>query len=183
LNINFRERVLELSPVPPIELERLLGAFRKKSFKSGQELERNLVAYITKGVFRAFYREDDGREILREFACENDFICYVTLYQTSETKDLIIESVESSETWVLTQEELDRFYASHSSLEQLGRKVFEEAYMKKLRRERQLLSNNLSERYSQFQKDYGHLEARIPQYMVASFLGASPVSLSRIRSK
>ena len=175
-------KVCQQSQVPPTEWEHFCSLIKLTKFKVGDTYPKNCVGFIQKGLFRAYYLQENGEDLHREFAFENDFICYLTLYQTSETEDLVIEALEESEVYCMTQAQLDQLYTRHVCWADFGRKIMEEALLKKMRRERQLLGDSLEVRYKQFKTDYGHLETRVPQHMIASFLGVSPVSLSRLRS-
>ncbi|MNG38637.1 hypothetical protein D3C84_1264130 [compost metagenome] len=59
----------------------------------------------------------------------------------------------------------------------------ESLYVKKERREMQLLTLSAEDRYRSFLEEFGALEKKIPQYYIASYLGITPVALSRIRAK
>lgn len=76
----------------------------------------------------------------------------------------------------------ESLYKRHRCWETLGRKLAEGLYIKKEMKERLLLMNTAEERYLQFLKEFPGLEKRVPQYHIASYLGITPVSLSRIRS-
>jgi|GEM_PF-1299571 len=178
----LEKRIGSVTSIPISEWQHFLSLVCLRQYRPGDEYGRNHVGLIQSGLFRAFYRQESGEDLHREFAREEDFICYLTLYQTSETEDLVIEAVEPSVVTTLTLDQLEGLYKRHLCWADFGRKITEEALMKKLRRERQLLSSNLADRYQQFRSDYGAMEARLPQHMIASFLGASPVSLSRIRA-
>jgi CRP-like cAMP-binding protein len=65
----------------------------------------------------------------------------------------------------------------------IARKYVETLFIEKEKRERRLLSEDAATRYLSFQKDYPGLEDKIPQYQIASYLGITPVALSRIRKK
>jgi len=73
-------------------------------------------------------------------------------------------------------------YSKHPALNRVGRILVEHAWIGKERRETQLIMLNASERYRAFREEYPGLEQRIPQYHIASYLGITPVQLSRIRA-
>ena len=78
---------------------------------------------------------------------------------------------------------MENLYLKIPKLERFFRKIVERAYVATQNRIRGAVSLSAKEQYTAFQKRYPQLEQRIPQYMVASYLGIQPQSLSRIRKE
>ena len=175
-----KQRFYQMADIPDHTWDDFFTCARITTLAPGEELPRDYAGYIITGLIRAYYIQEDGRQWNRDFVGENDLICYMTMIQNDETEDLIIESIEETTLVLISQKDLERFYDLDASWGRVGRMISEEAYRKKLRRERQLLSDDLAGRYQQFLKDYSPIANRVPQHMIASFLGSSPVSLSSV---
>ncbi|MDH5599450.1 MAG: Crp/Fnr family transcriptional regulator, partial [Cyclobacteriaceae bacterium] len=72
-------------------------------------------------------------------------------------------------------------YDSIPNLERFARKLVEQIFVSKERREIEIVMLSAAERYELFKKKFPELEKSIPQYHIASYLGISPTQLSRIR--
>ena len=162
--------------------------FKTEHYNSGQYFASegdvpDKLGFITKGLMKYFYIDDEGNEWIKHFSVENDFVASYGsyLYQTpslyfieamEETDiltvsyNLYIENINKSKTWCA-----------------IARKYTEKIYYDKERREASFLKMNGTERYLDFLEKYKHLTGRISMKDTASFLGLTPVSLSRIRSK
>lgn len=141
------------------------------------------VAICIEGLFRIFYETPDGNEHNKSFCTTHEFIApYGALLQRIPSY-LSIQSLQESRILVFRYEQLAASYDRHPGWERFGRIVAEQLFVKKETRERELLFLTAEERYRQFLSHYGHLEGEIPQYHIASYLGITPVALSRIRRR
>lgn len=143
--------------------------------------ERVSYAYFCiTGLFRLFYTLEDGKEFIKSFSLSNEFVTSYGAMISGEPSYFSIQALEDSAVieipYAVLQELSDR---SHE-WERFVRKSVEQLYLKKEERERELLFLSAAERLEAFRKKYPDLELRIPQYQIASYLGISPVSLSRI---
>lgn len=90
--------------------------------------------------------------------------------------------MEDSTLITVDYETYQELLGSHTCWQIVARKLAEMVFILKEKREAELLLNSAPERYQQFLTDYPDLETRVPQYHIASYLGITPESLSRIRS-
>ncbi|WP_337100365.1 Crp/Fnr family transcriptional regulator [Paenibacillus sp. YIM B09110] len=136
--------------------------------------------FCIKGLFRFFYTLDDGKEFTKSFALEGDIVTSYGAMISGEPSYFSIQALEEALVieipYTLLLELVDR--SRH--WERFLRHSVEQLYKKKEERERELLYLSAAERLEAFKMKYPGLEARIPQYFIASYLGISPVSLSRI---
>ena len=141
------------------------------------------LGFVGKGTFRAFYRTTDGIEYNKTFFTENTFMIALTAMIT-QTRNLInIQALEDSTVLLFNYKEFTKLYDTYHTLERMARKVVEFEWAKKEIREIRLVLNNASERYAFFLQEHPGLENKIPQYHIASYLGVTPIQLSRIRAK
>jgi len=181
-----RKLLMSLSQIPEVEWEKLRPHLFYREYKKGEHFARSgdlnpYVGLVRKGIFRKYYVNDSGAEFIKDFVKEGElFGNYSSLIQKIPTQ-MNIEALEDSEVLQLNYNILEGLYSSHACWEKLGRRLAEIHYIKRENREMQFLLMPAKERYQQFLQEYNGLENRISQYHVASYLGVTAVTLSRIR--
>ncbi len=142
------------------------------------------VAFVCKGVLRAYYCTNKGFEYNKTFFIENSFPVSLAAVLQKNKSYLNFQALEDCELLVANYYKIEELYSKHRCVETLVRQMLElEWVIKKEQRELRLVLNNAEERYLYFQQEYPGLENRIPQYHIASHLGVTPIQLSRIRAK
>lgn len=136
--------------------------------------------FCTQGLFRLYYTLADGREYNVAFTLENDFATSYGAMITGLTSKYTIQAIEHSTVIEIPYSTLQMLMDRSHGWERFVRTALERLYIRKEERERELLYLSALERYQAFLLKYPGLEHRIPQYHIASYLGISPVSLSRI---
>ena len=137
---------------------------------------------IRKGCLRLFFY-NEGKDITFQFFFEGDFVAsFDSLYKRTPSL-FCLESIEPSELAVIEREE---FYALIDN-DLSFRKLYEEKLIDRFRAYQQLflsrIKNTPQQRYEELLKEYPAIIQRIPQHYIASYLGITPVSLSRIRNR
>ena len=139
--------------------------------------------FVSKGCLRLFFIKEKGVEQTIQFALENWWLADYTSFSSQKPSDFYIQAVEKSEVLALdflSQEEmLHRF----PQMERYFRLVHQRAHAASQFRIRMLYDLSREELYHMFNKSYPEFVQRIPQYLLASFLGFTPEYLSEIRSK
>lgn len=139
--------------------------------------------FVSSGCLRSFYTTENGKEHTIQFAIKDWWISdYITLY--TDNKSIVsIESVTHSKILVIENAKLDALYAEFPQFEAFQRKNFEKRIAALQKRILGLLTLTASEKYNQFVNNYAAFEKVLPNYQIASFLGITPESLSRIRKE
>ncbi|MEW4372314.1 Crp/Fnr family transcriptional regulator [Paenibacillus kandeliae] len=156
-----------------------------RQIRAGQQLiaagESVKAAYFcVSGLFRLYYILEDGREYNVGFTLEGDYATsYAAMIQRTPSA-YTIEALEDSVVIEMDHGLLEQLMAEHHSWERFVRLAVERLYIRKEERERELLYLSAAERYQACLHKYPGLEQRIPQYHIASYIGISPVSLSRM---
>tara|TARA_R110000787_G_scaffold286359_1_gene404360 strand:+ start:929 stop:1504 length:576 start_codon:yes stop_codon:yes gene_type:complete len=139
--------------------------------------------FVASGCLRSYYKTENGKEHTIQFAIKNWWISdYITLY-TNNKSVVSIESVTHSKVMVIDNRKVEEFYKEYPQFETFQRKNFEKRIAALQNRILSLLTLSASEKYNQFINDYAEFEKIIPNYQIASYLGLTPQSLSRIRKE
>jgi CRP-like cAMP-binding protein len=140
------------------------------------------IYFLEKGCLRGFYNLE-GKEISYWFAFENNFVTSFFSFITRKPCVEYIQLIEDCTLWAISYENLQQLYDKHPDIERLGR-IMNERYYVML--EERFLSNHFKEakeRYENLMNQAPHILQRVPLGYVASYLGISQETLSRIRSK
>jgi len=155
--------------------------------KKGEFLIRNSeicrqVSFINKGLLRVFYLAD-GKEICTGFVCENEYISSYASFLTSQPSSENMDALEDAELINLSYSDMQKLYKSNPVFETFGRKMAETLFIKISLQTTRLLTMSPEERYLSVIQYQPFIIQRVPQYMIASFIGITPEHLSRIRRK
>ncbi len=156
-------------------------SYQKKTYLAEMGDYPNELAFVVSGSFRAFYRNHEGNEYNKTFFETGSLVVPLTALITGSENKINLQALEPSFCLIANYNQLISLYDNHPSLERFARRIIEFEWIKKEDREIRLVLNNAEERYERFLIDHPTLESRIPQYHIASFLGITPVALSRIR--
>jgi len=169
------------------ELEIIMPYFVVKEFKKKTTLLNvgmvsNEVFYLINGCIR-LYCEKDGEELSTYFFTENMFAGSYDSYLSRKPSKVAIETLEESKVFVLTHEAQEELYLVFPKMNEFIRKAIEQRFVLLHDLFISYLLNSPEERYLMLLKERPYLLQRIPQHQIASFLGVTPVSLSRIRNR
>ena len=141
------------------------------------------LCFVNAGLLRFFYETGDGKEFNKSFSKENEFAGNYSAYLTGTPPRFNIQALEDSHLLVAKFTAIAALFDRHPCWEKFGRSMAEQLYIKKEQREAEFLLDDATTRYRNFLLRYPGLEDRLAQYHVASYLGITPVALSRIRKK
>lgn len=138
------------------------------------------IYFIKKGVARIYYFKDDI-DITEQFFFENSIIARVESLFTGKPSRKAIQILDDAEIIAINSTELFKLYDAHPEIERLFRKIFEAAYVETINRIEGMQFHSAEERYNALFNEAPNVLMRVPLKYVASFLGITQVSLSRIR--
>jgi len=168
-----------------------LNEFKKslevKHLKKGEILLNegqvcDYVVFINKGAFR-LYSLRDGQEYNTEFFFENVFFGDYVSFLTDEKAKESIQAIEASTILILKRKDLYHFYKTINNFVNFGRLIAEHLFIEMASKNDDLLLITYEERYKKLVKERPEVIQRVPQYMIASYLGITPEALSRIRKR
>jgi CRP-like cAMP-binding protein len=139
------------------------------------------IYFINKGVARIYYLMD-GIDITEGFFFENSIIARVESLFTGKPSRKAIQILEDAEIIAINANQLFKLYDSFPEIERLFRKIFEAAYVETVNRIEGIQFHSAEERYNALISEAPDVLKRVPLKYVASYLGITQVSLSRIRA-
>lgn len=181
------ENITELTPLSPDQEDLVREAFRVKAFAKKEYLlsageVSNYMRFVADGCVRVYAVEDD-REIITQFGIRGWWINDLYSYLTQSPSTQYIQAVQDTTVLLLHRDRLEELYETVPPIERFFRIKFQNAYTALQERHLQNISLSALERYEQFRKQYRDIEQRVPQYMVASYLGITKEFLSALRKK
>jgi CRP-like cAMP-binding protein len=139
--------------------------------------------FVIKGLLRAYTVDNKGQEHIAMFAMEDWWISDLYSFLTNTPATQHIDALEDCEVLSIEKSDLEKLYQQVPKFDRFFRIVLQNAFISSQRRILASISQSAEEQYLAFIKKYPSLEQRIPQHQIASFLGITPETISRIRSK
>ena len=139
--------------------------------------------YVLQGALRAYFVNREGVEHTIQFAIEDWFISDFNSYISQTPASLFVEALEDSIVQQIAFEDVERLCGENPKFERFFRLVAQKSFAFSQRRVLSNLGKSAEERYIEFQNLYPSIVQRVPQYMLASYLGMSPEFLSKIRKR
>ena len=185
---SFSSYLLSFWNIPEPSLEILLNLFTPRHFKKNDFYARagdqaKKLGFLEEGIMRAYYQNDKGEEFNKLFFTNPAIVGPYSALITGETNKINIQWLTDGTLLEANFQDIIDLYTAHRSIESLNRKIAEDFFVKKEKREMSLVMFDAAERYAVFQKEFPELENSIAQYHIASYLGVTPTQLSRIRAK
>ncbi|WKN33832.1 Crp/Fnr family transcriptional regulator [Porifericola rhodea] len=143
----------------------------------------NEVFFINKGCIRLYYLLEEGKEVTGFIFQENMFGGSAESFFSQTPSVQILETIEECELLVLSYAALQQLYDAVPKMNVLMRKILEQRMTFAQKLVASLIIHKPQDRYTSYQQLHPDLENRIPQHVLASYMGITPVSLSRIRKR
>ena len=140
------------------------------------------VYFINKGILRLYY-EKDGEEITAFIFSENLFASSYDSFLRQMKSIQCIDALEDCELLVLPYQGMQELYNEVPKFNVIARIVAEQRFINAQRILSSFILDSPEERYLKFTEQFPNLIQRVPQHIIASYLGITPVSLSRIRKR
>lgn len=141
------------------------------------------VCFVESGSFRFYHEREDGSEWVTAFFFAGDFVTNYRSVITHQPSSHHIEAMQDAVIYSIQKADLFRLYSQFHALEQLGRRIAEGLYLLVAHRLDSFLYESPEERYEALLRRNSRLLNEVPQYMIASYLGVKPETLSRIRAR
>lgn len=169
------------------ELSPFLDKFREQKIKKGKHILKpgqtcNYIAFIQQGCFRVYYYDINNREIITWFSFPEMVITDLLGFYTTGKAQFFVEALEDSIIYKITKQDLESLYEEYPIYRDFGRKFAEEALTMLMKRTMSLHTKSPEERYKELLQIPDFIQ-KIPLKYLASYLGVTDTSLSRIRKR
>jgi CRP-like cAMP-binding protein len=141
------------------------------------------IYFVSTGVLRQFYTTVEGKQFNKSFSVEDEPCGAFHSAVTRTPSRFSIQALEPTQVLQIRFEQMFSLFDVDRHWERFGRKAAEYQTLLNEAREAEFLLDDATVRYARFRQQHPHLENRIPQYHIASYLGITDVALSRIRKK
>ena len=175
--------LLSFNDIETIKEQIYIEKFGAKSFihEAGKVCQR--IGFINRGITCSYFYDSNGKEIIKGFHAENQFVLDLISYQKSIESNQYIQTITDCEL-VFISKSSDEFLSKNiDKWSTLIRKVSDALLSEKLENQTILLHKSAKERYLSFMKNYPNLINVVPLGQLASYLGIAQQSLSRIRKE
>lgn len=173
--------------LPNQDLTPFIGKFQEQKIRKGKLIlkpgqECNYIAFIQKGCFRVYYYDIKEKEIITWFSFTEMVITDLLGFYTTGKALFYVEALEDSVLYKITKQDLENLYKEFPVYREFGQKFAEEALTILMQRTLSLHTKSAEERYKELLQIPDFMQ-KIPLKYVASYLGITDTSLSRIRKK
>ena len=141
------------------------------------------IAFVNRGALRAYTIDVKGDEHISQFALEDWWISDMNSFLTGEPAVSNIDALEDSELLMLDKHFQEKLFEEIPRFERYFRLLIQSGHVALHKRLLSTITNTAEEKYLRMQKTYPNIIQRVPQHMIASYLGLKPETLSRIRKK
>lgn len=171
------------------EEEQLLSSFfvpkklRKKQYLLQEGDICKHVAFVNSGILRSFTVNEKGNEYIMQFAFEGWWISDQFSFISGEPSLVYIEALEPTEILLLSKDSREEMFNRLPKIERFFRILLENHLVSLQRRLMHSISYPAEIRYKQLLEIRPDIAQKVPQHMIASYLGITPETLSRIRKQ
>jgi CRP-like cAMP-binding protein len=139
------------------------------------------IGFVITGLLCNFYTGDDGVDHVKKFSVPGTPVASYASMILQRPSIYSCQALEAVQLMTLKFSVLQELYRRDPCWERLGRVIAENLYLEKEFREREFLVDDAKTRYENFKKQKPELLDQVPQYLIASYLGVTPASLSRLK--
>ncbi|MEO7989156.1 MAG: Crp/Fnr family transcriptional regulator [Chryseolinea sp.] len=166
----------------------LLSHLHHQSVKKKEHIleEGNICSanhFLLKGCCRMYINTDQGTEQIVQFAIDNWWITDYNSFDFQKPSHFNIQAVENCEIAFIRKETQEELFKKLPQLERYFRIILQRSFAASIMRIQYIFNQSGEERYRHFNTSFPDFVQRVPQYMLASYLGFTPEFLSKIRGK
>lgn len=163
-------------------------SFKKRSVQKNEFIlsrgdVSNHMRFVVEGCMKVYHLDEEGNERIYQFGIEGWWVNDLYSYLTQTPSEYFIKAIENTDLLTIHRDSLELLFDKSPMIERFYRIKFQNAYVALQNRTIRNMSESAEQRYQRFQIKYREMEQRIPQYMIAAYLGVTPEHLSAIRKK
>jgi CRP-like cAMP-binding protein len=183
----FIDYVQTIHPISAKAQEALLEICHEVSFKKNAIIQTigqtcRTIYFVKKGALRIFYFKGET-DITDSMEFEKAFVARVESLISGQPSRKGIQAIEDTDLIAINADKLAKLYDDYLEIERLFKKILLNAFMTTINRIESIQFHSAETRYSNFLKEHPDVLKRVPLKYIASYLGITQVSLSRIRAK
>ncbi|MDM1097465.1 Crp/Fnr family transcriptional regulator [Myroides odoratimimus] len=156
---------------------------KRKEFLLTPGQPSKYMRFIVEGSARCYYLDENSQEHTLQIGIENWWINDLYSFLTQKDSQMYIQAIEPAVILQISQSNLEQLYQEVPEMSTFFRIKIQSAYVALQERMLENLSTEVYARYQKFIKDYRDIEQRVPQYIIASYLGVTPEFLSYLKKK
>lgn len=184
----LRQHIAEIIKLTDGEFEYVLSHFTYRKFLKNQYVIQagDYVKYdyfVLSGLLKSWHIDDNGKSHIVLFAMENWWISDPEAFHNQTKATLNVDCLEDSETLYIALENREKLCAEMRKMEYFFRRKTTSGYVASQRRILSLISFNAKERYEYLIQQYPDLIQRVPKSLIASYLGITRETLSRLTAQ
>lgn len=188
ISITLKNALNQISPISDDAWQALEQHWEFKTLDQGEYLHKVgepaiFMAFVLKGVLREYFLTSEGLEFNKAFVFSGEFTGSLFDLMRDDVSTASVQAIKPCQMLVAPYSVMYELYDQYDCFQRLGRIIIESLFLKKARREYEFLTMDAQARYLTLIKQYPRFEKELPQYQLASYLGITPVALSRIRSQ
>jgi len=188
MNERLRQHIEEIIKLTDEEFEYVLSHFKYRKFLKNQYVvqQGDYVKYdyfVINGLLKSWQLDDKGKPHIILFATENWWVSDPEAFHNQTKATLNIDCLEDSETLYISLDNREKLCAEMRKMEYFFRKKTTAGYVASQKRILSLISFNAKERYEYLLQQYPDLLQRVPKSLIASYLGITRETLSRLTSQ
>jgi CRP-like cAMP-binding protein len=185
---DVREHLAEQLPFPAADRDKLLGYFSYRGIPAGTLLlSEGEVAtklfYVIRRCLRTYFIKENGSEVTSQFFLENQMVASFESAMTGTPSRSYIEAIEDSAIAYIQVKNLIKTIQECASVRNYFNRFIMARLMYYMNQHASFILDNPEKRYIKLMKENPEIVSRVPQQYIASYLGVTPVSLSRIKSR
>ena len=182
----IKEVMRQMINVSEVELNDFLSGAGIKTFKRQEVISQpnaipNEIFFINKGIVRVLISDSEGTEHTIHFALENQFVADYSTFIQKKPSLYTLQTLEETQVVVLPRATIEWGYNNLKEGEKMGRLVAEYYYIYQDDRIKNNYVRTPKQRYDSISEVFPNIHNRVPQHMIASYLGISPIHLSRLK--
>ncbi|MEN0053357.1 MAG: Crp/Fnr family transcriptional regulator [Mucilaginibacter sp.] len=181
----LRKQIEKIVALTDDEFQFVLSHFTARIFRKHQYVVQSGDAapndhFVVKGLLKSFYVDDSGKTHILQFAMEDWWISDPQAYHNRTTATLNIDCLEDTQILFISIDNREKLCADLKKMEYFFLKKTTAGYIALQKRILSLMSQNAEDRFAQFLQLYPTLLPRVPKALIASYLGISRETLSRV---
>jgi len=157
--------------------------FKKKQFLLQPGEICNFTGFITKGCIKNYFVDEKGNDFIMSFAIEDWWVGDISSFYEHKPASIFIETIEDTELLMMDFQGNEQLFKGIPKFERFFRILIQRSLTNLQTRFFQTLAKPAEERYLEFLKKYPQVAQRVPQQLIASYIGVTPEFLSKIRNK